>query len=105
MGIYKLPLTLLLQELNIVRESAIYFLLEGDSVVYVGQSKDISGIVRRHKDKVFDRIVYRPCLIEELNDYEQPCIVYFRPKYNKQVYFKKYPFNQAATTVKNFLGL
>ena len=69
-------------ELYNFNQPIIYFLLNDDEVVYVGQSKN--GIARpvSHCDKVFNRIKILPCKMTELNYLEDIYIVKYKPKYN-----------------------
>lgn len=68
----------------ISREPIIYFLLNGDEVVYVGQS--ITGLSRpySHSDKQFDNVSIIRCKKEELDDLEIFYIRKYMPKYNKR---------------------
>lgn len=61
----------------------IYFLLDNNVVVYVGQTKQ--GILRplSHKDKKYDTIKILYCDEKELNRLEDRYITKYRPKYNK----------------------
>nr|DAH13743.1 MAG TPA: UvrABC system protein C [Caudoviricetes sp.] len=68
----------------VAREPIIYFLLNGDEVVYVGQS--ITGLCRpySHSDKQFDNVSIIRCKKEELDDLEIFYIRKYMPKYNKR---------------------
>lgn len=61
----------------------IYFLLNGNEVVYVGQTKQ--GIARplSHKDKDFNTIKILYCKEDELDKLEDKYIMKYRPVYNK----------------------
>ena len=63
----------------------IYFLLQGDEVVYVGQTTQ--NLIRpfSHKDKTFDSvaIIYQSEDKEELNVIEEYYIKKYAPKYNR----------------------
>lgn len=64
----------------------IYFLLNKNDVVYVGQTK--KGIVRplSHRyDKIFDTIKFIYCEENELDYLEDKYILKYKPKYNKTV--------------------
>ena len=62
--------------------SGVYFLVDGDEVVYVGQSVNIYNRIPQHHDKKFDRYMYVPCKPELLNALESLYIHCFRPKLN-----------------------
>ena len=64
----------------------IYFLKQGDNIVYIGQSVNIHNRVKQHaieNTKVFDSFSYK--IVDEnlsLDDIEVEEIVKYRPKYN-----------------------
>ena len=62
----------------------IYFLIDGDQIVYVGQSTNVSLRIYHHlkSDKVFDYYSVIPCEQNILNEVEAFYIVRFKPKYN-----------------------
>jgi hypothetical protein len=67
--------------------SGVYFLCDGDEVVYVGQSSCISARLGTHimegvKKFDHDRVFFLPCPIESLNLIEQHYIETLKPKYN-----------------------
>lgn len=68
---------------KVEHKSMIYFLLDNNVVVYVGQTKQ--GILRplSHKDKKYDTIKILYCDEKELNRLEDRYITKYRPKYNK----------------------
>lgn len=63
--------------------SIVYFLLDGEDVVYVGQSKH--GLYRpfSHRDKNFNRVAFITCEENKLDYFETQYIRKYRPKYNK----------------------
>jgi hypothetical protein len=62
----------------------IYFLVDGDEVVYVGQSVDVAARVPQHTlDKTFSRSVFLPVAASDLTAVEHAFIHLLRPKYNK----------------------
>jgi len=83
------------ESLESLKESVIYFLFQGEKIVYVGKS--IYGKTRiiqhlkeseRKKNyyslpKRFDSYYMMPCVEEMLDVTEKAFISYFRPKYNK----------------------
>jgi len=63
----------------------VYFLVDGDEVVYVGQSTNIMGRVASHEanpDKVFDRVFYIEVDRSSLGHVERKYIRELKPKYN-----------------------
>ena len=67
------------------RVCGVYFLLLGQEVVYIGQSRDIVARVHRHLDehiKDFDRVLYLPCPPDLLDYFESRLIRVMRPRYN-----------------------
>ena len=67
-----------------ITDSLIYFLLDDDEVVYVGQTQH--GLRRpfQHFDKWFDEIKFFHCQQEELDYWEDHYIQKYKPVYNKQ---------------------
>jgi hypothetical protein len=64
-------------------ESAIYILMKDGAVIYVGQTgKLIARIAQHSEKKVFDRVLYVECDIDNLNWMEGRLIKYFKPIYN-----------------------
>ena len=64
------------------RSCGVYFLLEGDEVVYVGQSVHVYSRIGQHTDKRFDRYAFVPCAAEKLDILESLYIHCLRPKLN-----------------------
>ena len=70
------------------RITAIYFLIDGDDVVYVGKSIDLVSRILKHRSenrKKFTRYAYIRCDEIDLVDMEAAYIAKFAPKYNKQL--------------------
>lgn len=66
--------------------SGIYFLVQGDSVVYVGQSKNVYARIATHLNegqKIFDKAAFIDELPEKLNEVESTYIAALKPQYNK----------------------
>jgi hypothetical protein len=63
----------------------IYFLLQGEEVVYVGQTK--KGLARpfTHKDKLYDNVKIIKCEEKDLTLLESSYIAKYAPKYNKTI--------------------
>lgn len=73
----------------------IYFLIQNNNIVYVGQSSELIHRISNHeKDRkiIFDGYSYIKCPKEILDDLEAYYIYTFKPKYNsvlpKNKYFK-----------------
>ena len=63
----------------------VYFLIEKDEIVYVGQSVNVFARVSHHYqdgEKVFDSFCYISCEKEELNILESLYILIFQPRCN-----------------------
>jgi hypothetical protein len=78
------------------RNCFIYFLVNDGNLVYVGKSNNgILGRINSHiKDKDFDSAYYVAISSEELLDeYERKYIVKYKPKYNKQLFYRDVPMN------------
>jgi hypothetical protein len=62
---------------------AVYFLMSGDEVVYVGQTTNLYARIGGHReDKVWDRILFLPTPRKDLDATERHWIATLRPKYN-----------------------
>ena len=65
-------------------QSFVYFLLDGNEVVYVGQTSAGLGRPFQHMhDKVFDCVKIIPCKKCELDKMESAYITKYKPKYNR----------------------
>lgn len=67
------------------RICGVYFLIEGQDVVYVGQSADVVRRVNEHLDrgrKKFDAAMYLTCSLGELDELEEHFIKALKPRYN-----------------------
>lgn len=62
--------------------SGVYFLLDFDRVVYVGQSINVHNRISSHSDKNFNRYAYIPCPVDRLNVLESLYIHCLRPPLN-----------------------
>ena len=67
-----------------IQEPIIYFLLDKEDVVYVGQSKSGMGRPYQHKDKVFDKISVLKCSEKVLDALETEYIKKYKPKYKQK---------------------
>ena len=69
-------------------QRCIYFLIDGDQIVYVGQSGDGPTRVASHRaerKKSFTHFFILPAPTENLNELEALYIHKFKPKYNKSL--------------------
>lgn len=68
-----------------IQSPIIYFLTDGEEVVYVGQSK--TGLSRpyQHANKRFDKVSVFRCKEDELDYLETKYIQKYKPKYNKTI--------------------
>lgn len=64
------------------KASGVYFLLDGDEVVYVGQAVNVYSRIGQHTDKRFDRYAFVPCAAEGLDRLESLYIHCLRPRLN-----------------------
>lgn len=60
----------------------VYFLIDGDEIVYVGQSINIMVRISTHNDKKFDRYAYIACDKSSLDFLESIYIHFLRPRLN-----------------------
>lgn len=67
-------------------DKELYFLIDGEEIVYVGQTLDLSSRAKKHEEtKAFSNIAFMFVPKGEVNDYEAEYIVRFSPKYNKML--------------------
>lgn len=84
--------------------TGIYFLFDGDEIVYVGQSVDIMTRVGAHlRDKVFDSFNYIECDLCDLNNLEATYILELKPKYNQAL--PQNDFWLSSNILKRQLGI
>ena len=71
------------KRIELINRHLIYFLINDDVVVYVGQTKN--GLQRpfSHYDKEFNRLEVLECKEEELDMIENKYIIKYMPEYNK----------------------
>lgn len=62
--------------------TGVYFLLDGDDVVYVGQSQNVYSRISSHPAKNFNRYAFVACAVEALDKLESLYIHLLRPKLN-----------------------
>lgn len=66
---------------------AVYFLLSGKEVVYIGAALRVASRIcfhRRHNSSAFDLIMFLPCEREQLEETEKSLIKLIRPKHNRR---------------------
>lgn len=64
------------------KASGVYFLLDGDEVVYVGQAANVYSRIGQHTNKRFDRYAFVPCSVDALDRLESLYIHCLRPRMN-----------------------
>lgn len=74
-----------MKALPYAKATGIYFLLDGDEVVYVGQSVNVYSRIEDHTDKRFDRYAFIPCAVDVLDRLESLYIHCLRPKLNGDI--------------------
>jgi hypothetical protein len=63
--------------------SAVYFLMSGQEIVYVGQTTNLYARIGSHRDdKIWDRILFLIVPREELDATDRRWIAALQPKYN-----------------------
>ena len=93
-------LEIILSNLGFIKQSEcyIYFLYDGDDVVYIGQATCLRTRLKSHvKDKTFDRVSFEYCKLSDVLEKESSYINQYRPKYNKKdnvEYGREKPLNQ-----------
>lgn len=60
----------------------IYFLINDDKIVYVGQTKNGLRRIMQHYDKTFNKYSFVETTLEDLDYYEDLYIMKYQPKYN-----------------------
>jgi hypothetical protein len=65
----------------------IYFLINGDEIVYVGQSSSLQSRLESHRSdkKEFDRVLFLPTPSSFLSSLEMALIRALKPKYNQSL--------------------
>jgi predicted GIY-YIG superfamily endonuclease len=83
----------------------IYFLLQDDEVVYVGQTRQ--GLTRpfQHNDKEFNVVKIMPCDREKLDITENYYINKYKPKYNKTMAIaNEYTLERARNEIRKLFN-
>lgn len=82
--------------------SIVYFLYDGDELVYVGKTGRGLARVYEHTKKVFTHVSFQYCDDEYLDELEQAYIAIYKPKYNIVVPTKKHSWVYAAMTYSDY---
>lgn len=64
------------------KSTGVYFLIDGEEVVYVGQALNVYSRIGQHVEKRFDRYAFVPCSAPALDRLESLYIHCLRPKLN-----------------------
>jgi hypothetical protein len=64
------------------RSTGVYFLVQGEEVVYVGQSVNIYSRISQHSDKKFEKYAFVPCEADHLDKLESLYIHTLKPRLN-----------------------
>ena len=90
--------------IEVIRKPLIYFLINNDEVVYVGQTK--YGLSRpfSHRDKEFNRLEILECKENELDILENKYIIKYQPKYNTLIN-KGYKIITARNKLRKVTGI
>jgi len=81
----------------------IYFLIQNNEIVYIGQSVNIEARVGQHWNenaKSFSRVAFILCAKEDLNNMESLYIDYIKPKYNGNIPISKDEFELLLKTIQ-----
>jgi hypothetical protein len=81
--------------------TGVYFLIDGDKVVYVGQSVNVYARIALHHDKAFDRFAFIPCGKKVLDSLESLYIHILRPPLNADTHGRK----QAPMSLDKLIGV
>lgn len=83
----------------------IYFLFDGDEIVYIGQSENIYKRVGTHlSDKIFDSWNYIEYPDENLDELEAEYILKYKPKYNQSIPSNSIWLSSGAIKIKFGIG-
>ena len=81
--------------------TGVYFLIDGNKVVYVGQSVNVYARIASHHSKAFDRFAFIPCSREVLDNLESLYIHILRPPLNADMHGRK----QAPMSLDKLIGV
>ena len=84
-------------------QNAIYFLVNNDEVIYVGQTKNGLKRILQHGDKVFNKYSFIEKPIEELDYWEDYYIMKYQPKYNNSYNHNRLSLNSAYNQLKYYV--
>jgi hypothetical protein len=69
--------------------TGVYFLIDGNKIVYVGQSVNVYARIAQHHNKVFDSFAFIPCDKDSLDNLESLYIHILRPLLNGNLHGAK----------------
>lgn len=80
------PEMIVARSLPSLDQSGVYFLIDGGSIVYVGQAVNVARRIQRHQreGRAFERFYFIPCPERELDALEERYIVALMPKWNRK---------------------
>jgi len=81
--------------------TGVYFLIDGNKVVYVGQSVNVYARIASHHDKGFDSFAFIPCDKATLDNLESLYIHVLRPPLNADMHGRK----QAPLSLNKLMGV
>lgn len=66
------------------QQRGLYFLFDGDELVYVGQTEDLDArlSVHRKSEKKWNSYAFLPCFLENMDSLEARYIIRYSPRYN-----------------------
>ena len=84
----KQELVMASERIGNVFKSGIYYLIQDDEIVYIGQSVCIMARISTHytkKRKLFNRYIYTNVPLDKLDELELKEIIKYSPKYNSDL--------------------
>ena len=84
-------------------QNAIYFLINNDEVIYVGQTKNGLKRILQHGDKFFNKYSFIEKPIEALDYWEDYYIMKYQPKYNNSYNHNRLSLNSAYNQLKYYV--
>jgi len=91
------------REVTALRESMIYFLIRGNDIVYIGQTKvGLSRVLVHASDKAFDSFFSIDCPEAQLDEMESRYIKKFAPLHNIKGLGSKPPEKERPLELQDF---
>lgn len=81
-------------------KSGVYFLINDNEVVYVGQTQNGLKRIMQHSDKEFNKYSFIELPPEELDYYEDLYIMKYQPKYNNFYNFQRTSIDSCYNKLK-----